>query len=252
MNTIISSSLVAIGFSEFDADVYEALLTISKPSVTHLSKTFKVSRTKIYSSLKRLAAYELVNFELDFLGEIRVASPAKISTLLKYKNLNIQNVESRFNEYLPDILNNYESTIKTGGVKVYQGAQNFENLVNLVLDQVQDEIYFLGNMDGFYNLLGWDYLDQFGFFRRKKNVHLKMLVFKTNGTIRFQRKDKDELRETRFLPEKYLNQGVIWFYKDTVINWNPLLTKAIYIHDSVLFEFYKQMFEMSWENSLKV
>lgn len=247
MNNIISSALKTLGLSDFDSMLYETLLTNPNPTVSLLSKKLRVSRTKIYTSLNRLLEYELVSFKLDFSGEIQIASPAKISTLLKFQNSANENTETQFNTYLPHILDNYRSTAKNQTIKVYEGVRDFTNLINLVLDEIDDELFFIGNMDGFYNLLGWDYLDQFGAFRRKKNVYLKMLVFKTNGTLRFQLKDNKELRETRFLPEKYLNQGVVWFYKDTVISWNLVLNKAIYNRDIVLFEFYKQLFEMSWE-----
>jgi predicted transcriptional regulator len=240
---LIFGSLVELGISEFESQIYLQVLDNPSSSVSSLADTNKCSRTKIYKSLNVLQKNCLIIEGSNYKRKIQIEEPSKILMMLRNKqNLINQNINN-LSDLIPKL-----STKKNNSqiFDSYSGVQEFTSLLNKVLDESKGEILFWGNMNGFYELLGWDYLDQFGYYRRQKKIPLRMLVYKTFGTTKFLLKDKSELRETRFLDDKYYSNGVVWFYNNKTIHWNLVQLKAIEIDDAVINEFLKVMFEDKW------
>jgi sugar-specific transcriptional regulator TrmB len=240
---LIISSLLELGLHIFEAKLYDTILHNPKVRVTELANKNNCSRTKIYSSLEILKKTELLDFNRDYAKEIKLEPPTKILTLLRHKQNETSRKINELNVFLPELIVDSKQKIN---LQNYTGVYEFTNLINKVLDEAKDEILFWGNMDGFYELLGWDYLDQFGYFRRQKNIFLRMLVFKTFGTKKFQIKDSNEMRETKFLQDEFHTDGVIWIYNNKIIQWNLVELQAFEIQDSIMTNFMRQMFEMNW------
>ena len=245
---LIINSLLELGLDIFEAQIYNNILKNPKISVSQLAQENNCSRTKIYSSLEILKNYELVEFSRDYQKSIQLESPTKILTLLRHKQNETSRKIDELNIFLPELI----SKPSVNSFQNYSGIYEFTDLINKVLDEAKDEILFWGNMDGFYELLGWDYLDQFGYFRRQKNIQLRMLVFKTYGTTKFQLKDADQMRQTKFLDSEFHTDGVIWIYNNKIIQWNLVQLQAIEIQDIVMSNFMRQMFEMNWVDKIRI
>jgi len=252
-SNLISQIGLDLGLDKFHSELYCELLELEEPTIADLSRNLGVYRLKIYQGLEHLEKedfLEMVKTSLneDKISQIRLKSPGAIMAKLRHKKLEMERRTRDFEELMPELLGKYYQKNREPEVKIYTGKNQFYQLFNETLIELNDEILILGEHEDFYNIVDFDYYYQnWCIPRAKKKIPVKVLVYKHQQLAELDKISAKEYREIKWLPENLKVPGSMWVYGAKVIFWNSTLPKAIYIDDILVANFCRSMFVNIWE-----
>ena len=244
-NDNLISTLKLAGMNETEAKIYLACLELGPASAWNIYLKTKIKRPTCYAVLDNLVADGLASKTDDGVRLIfSVAEPKKI--LMK-----IDQRKNEFHKSLPlfDALKS-ESKEKPK-IRVYEGVEGVRQAYMLSLDQPDDsEILVLGSAKIWseYNDANKLYVAE----RVSKNIKLKVIFANTNENHVFLKLDREEMRETKFLPPEYFNPKVeTQVYGNTVvyIAHSEKEPFATVIENESIANDEKQRFEILWKVS---
>lgn len=241
---ILYSSLRQLSLSEIEANLYVELLRAHKPTVSNLAQTLGVERLTIYRAMDALEKIGLIDRKTAQSRDFHVASPSKVVSLLRHKQAEAKNLGDDLTSLLPDLLSEYHQSRREPKVRFYETKESFMALLDEVVNEAQDgTIYVLGSAD----ILGFapEYMDIYISNRSKKKIVSKNLSFYNRDLT--LRNHKNEYRQLKWLPKEFNAQATYIAYGHKVAIWNTANPKIIVIDDSVIFNFFKIIFEMLWE-----
>lgn len=135
-------------------------------------------------------------------------------------------------------------------VHYYIGEQGFINVCERSLEKAENEIIFFGGIMSWYKVYSINYDNKHYIPKRiKKGIKLRMLTNKTIRTERMKEKDKELLREIRFLKDEYKLNSTFIIYKNEVcimISKEPYL--GIVIESKEVYESMLNIFNNIWDN----
>ena len=99
------------------------------------------------------------------------------------------------------------------------------------------------------SLLGQSYLNDFINLRVRHFLNIKMLVPKTENTLKLRERDSKELRQTKFLPDNIIVEDALFIFNDNVaiITLNERQPTGVVIEDSATTRMMSVFFEDLWE-----
>lgn len=236
------NSLIKLGFSNQDAEVYIALLKVGESPAGPIISETGFHREIVYGALKRLEQQGLVqsvirkrvrNFQAndpDFLLR-KMQSKAEIA-----KNI-LPQLKSIYSE--PDV-----------SVKIYEGAEGYEEMI-------KDWSYSLKNNEEFYCIGGagasWyeitkDYYKKYFKAMKKRGIIIKTVTY-INEAKSIAEYEDPEFNPIRVLPESYrVPSSTIIYGPDKIaiqiFGERPL---AIVIQSKAVRNAYKANFDLLWE-----
>ncbi|MEI6729424.1 MAG: helix-turn-helix domain-containing protein [bacterium] len=250
---ILHQSLLDLGLSDFLAKLYTELIQDQELNITKIADKLDTYRQRVYDGIEELEVKGLVERKRGQLSNIE--SPSKVIRLLNQKISGLEITKEKLAEALPTFQASYFSNRKTPLTQVYQGKVQFLNLFYRTLEESEqnDEILIYSEGRDFYNLIDMPtYYESWAVPRVQKGV-LVRAIFKNEFEndkyfINFLKRDKQELRTSKFLPKDNLQPGTIWITKNRVIFWNTLIPQAVTIEDKQILDFQKANFELVWRS----
>ena len=246
MSNIFYQAFEQIGLSQLEAEIYLNLLNKTDLSLTELAKNLGIDRVKFYKAIHNLLELELIS-NLSR-GKYSVEPPSKISSLIKLKERQHHKTWENLQELLPDLNAAFESHTQKPYFSVYENTKQFINLFDSVLDDAQGEILFYGNVEYWINSISKTYQKEWTLMRAKKGISTRMLYFDTPEMQWFLDRNDTQKRTFKVLPKNHECKGVFWVYGNTIIQWNPLMPRAVKIQDSIMVETMRSMFETLWDS----
>jgi sugar-specific transcriptional regulator TrmB len=242
---LITKVLSHLNLDESESIILAFLMTGGSQNITDLSKQLSISRQKLYRILESLEAQNLITKNLDqkYYSSI---SPSVIMARLRDSQIRNKAQVDSFDKVLPELLAYYYSKPKEPYVNIFEGRDKYLEIMNKVLDEASDEILILGNMEKFIDLVGSDYNSLWINNRIKKGIKVRMLTFEIDFVKEFRSRDKEELREVKYLDNKWKSDSVIWICGAKTLLWNPIMPRVIYLDDFVISIFFKNMFDMMY------
>lgn len=254
MNTtqIIQRAVIALNLTDTEARTYDLLITQKKPTISQISKQLNLNRIQVYDAIERLSLVGLISKESGRTKNFKVESPSKLTFLLNIAENNLQKIKKQVDNVLPDILYNFESNSNSQKIKIYESSADFNNLFLEMYEQEQKEILFMGDADIFTDFIDKNFID-FGIIKRiEKGITHKVLAYPPAFSLQaIKNKNVKELREVKFLSKEFSNPGYVHIFGSKILNWNPILGRAILIEDRVIAEFYKSIFKQIWDSTDK-
>ena len=248
MNNIpqnLRNSLLSMGFSEKEADVYLALLELGKGAVSNIARKAGLNRTTGYHILDSLAGKGLVSISgKEPLQEYVAESPERITELLKAKFQEYEKYLNQAKETVPQ-LKSFHNVSDRPKVKFYEGKQGLIDVYEDTLTS-KEPIVAYANFDDMHKALP-EYFPSYYLRRAKKGINIKGIVPITKAALDRQAHNKEEAREMAFVPaDKYYFSPEIDMYdnKMMIASWKEKL--GVIIESREIADAMKKIFELAW------
>ncbi len=245
--TTLKNALVSIGCSDLESDVFVQLF-VHKHSVTHISRALTTNRPKIYIALKELLKKGLVK---SIKGKWIPISPKVIFTQIQNKKYNLDRLVHDYKNVLPTLIENYFEVKQQPSIQVFDGENKFLYLFHTLLDEIAvgESMISFNEGDDLYRWFDRDYFVDVWIEKRvSKRIHNRILYNSKNQFIPLEsHRDEPKLRNTKVLPDSYVNMGSFWVIgADRVILWDTITPKAIVIDNRILANLLKTNFDIIW------
>ncbi len=237
--------LKQVGFTDYEAEIYIALLTNGQMSAYELAEKAGIYRQVTYDSLKRLEEKGFVSSVMDRKTKIFKATDPKL--ILEFLNEKTEN----YKQILPELIEINESAKQPLIVETYRG----KNVVRIALRDIinnlkdaKDRELLCTAVDEYlplekYELIVRQYERDLVYYKIKERVILK------EGTKGIFNKGTSVYRK---IPEKFFNENPVQIYGDNVqiIVWgNP--DYLIIIKNKGVAESHRKQFELLWKIAKK-
>lgn len=242
-NDDILASLEGIGLHENEALVYLSALELGPSSIWDIAKKSAIKRPTCYVLMDNLIFKGYANTSFD--GKRNIYSVSSPKQLLSAVN--------RRQEKLQKTLTQLEGLASKSpskpNIRLYEGREGVMEIYNLTLDLAKDEeilIYGTASIATSYQ----DFIAQYLKDRVKKKIRVKAILPDTEENRKVLVRDKQELRETKFLPsEKYKQKTEINIFVDSIayIAHSEKEPFATVIENSTLAKEEKDRFNLLWE-----
>lgn len=249
MDVDLKNILKNLDLTDQQVAIYSLILSNKRIKISEIAVKLATNRVSIYRTLQVLQEKGLLDSEVKKDGHFTVKNPTVIASILKKKQLQINQAVNSFDTYLPDILTNFNFYDQPSLI-VYEGKDKFWMLFNSILDRIDDNsiIRRCGSGQDFYNIIDLKYWSEFWMPKRiKKNVHFKILAKYDDPYFGKSIANKNDKREWKFLPPKLNNLGSFWVVADIVIFWDTVNDKAFEIKNSTIANLLSNIFEYLWE-----
>jgi sugar-specific transcriptional regulator TrmB len=246
---LLYNSLTDLGLTDLDAQVYLFLISNTAATVTKLAQEFGKTRKQIYQSLFALSELNLVDPKKQYQRSISAASPSLVATLLKQKEVDIKFKLQKLEEILPDMVAQYGNRQRNPNMRVYEGRDNIISFYVQVSKVAEGEVLTFGSAATFLELQNSTLVDFFVQARVKPGVTARSLFFDNSRVKLFHEKDKQQLRQIRFLPNGFESDCTYTVHNQVLTIWNPVASKIIVIEDKLISDMFRTNFEMLWQST---
>jgi len=190
---MIEENLKEFGLTEKEVKVYLALLKLGTALVQEVAKKAGTYRTYTYEILKSLKEKGLVSYVIKSGKQyFEVAEPEKLVNILKEK-------ESKITGILPDLKKIYKSAVEKPKIEFYEGKEGLKTILDDLI-RTKKEILVYCSTKKQLQLLRF-YFPNFIKRRVKARIKTKVITERSKEALKIHEKDKEELREMKFLPE---------------------------------------------------
>jgi sugar-specific transcriptional regulator TrmB len=193
----IKKLLVSLGVSKLATSVYLALLQIGEGSVQDISVLAKVPRTSIYYTLDELVEKSMITKVLVLKKTVyRFVEPDKIIEMYKQNIFDLESMRAEMNDLK-------YSLFKKPSVEFYYGGSGFRQAWKKIVETKSKEYRHINDPVFFDEFL--KQREVFSFiisYKKKHGVKSRQLITDSAISREIQKRDKTELRTTRFLPKR--------------------------------------------------
>ena len=235
-----------IGLSENEISIYLASLEIGVSTTSDIANKVKLARTTTYSILKSLK-------DKGFMGYV-IKSGVKYFNAIPPKEIleKLKDREKRLKDLMPELENLQKIQIRRPKVEFYEGIEGFKTVANNMLGEpIKEYCAFIAENN--LEFLPHFHL-QYRRKRRERKIHVKVITEKSNVTEDMKKKDKEELRETRFL-DKIMKDSYTSFFvygnKVAYIMATEREQLGVIVENKDIANFQKKVFELLWKIAKK-
>ena len=246
INSMEKQTLIKIGLTDNEADIYLALLSIGPSLVSKIVEKTRINRTHIYDRLshlmkKGLVAYVIKNNRKHFYA----AEPKRLLRYLEEKQEEIAKEKEEVKSILPK-LEKIIPEIKDESVEVYEGKEGLKTILEDIIRSKEDILTY-GSEGNFSNVLRF-YFKHYLKRLEKTGISMKVLFNYDSSRKPFSWK----FAKARYLPKIYKTPTETTIYGEKVTIF--ILTgspKVILIKSKTVAESYKRYFNVLWRMGKK-
>jgi sugar-specific transcriptional regulator TrmB len=188
----LEEDLKEFGLTDKEAKVYLALLKLGTALVQDVAKEAGTYRTYTYEILKSLKEKGIVSYVIKSGKQyFEAAEPGKMLSIMKEK-------ENKLSSIMPELKGIYKSAAEKPKVELYEGKEGLKTILDDLV-RTKKEILVYSSTRKQQKLLQF-YFPNFIRRRVKERIKTKVLTERSAETLELCRKDREELREMRFLP----------------------------------------------------
>ncbi len=231
-----------LGFSDKEAQVYEALYQRGANSVSTLASITGVKRTSVYDIAKELLARGLIiTFQQGGTTYFAVDDVKKLYLDQKEKL-----------HFAEKIIEN----LKSGGlgdngmqVTYYKGQEGYREMYEDILRYSPNELLGMMNIDNFYIGIDEEREKQWTKERHQKGIKVRLILQDSKIAREMKQVSSEINREVRIIPaKKFLFQSSSFIYKNyvTFFHTNNDVFTGIRIQHPEFYRLQMEMFEMAW------
>jgi sugar-specific transcriptional regulator TrmB len=196
------------GLTDKEIKVYLALLKLGTAKIQEISEKAETYRTYTYDLIKSLKEKGLVSYVIKSgVQYYEVSEPDKLINLLREKERKIEKI-------LPSLKEIYQSSSEKPEVEVFEGKQGIKTIFDDMI-KTKKEIWVYGSTKRQLSLLEFSF-PNFIQRRIKEKIKTRVLTEKSSETLSIKKRNKRELRQTKFFIEDLDLPNVINIYGDKV------------------------------------
>ncbi len=250
MNT--TEILKKIGLSKREINVYLTLLKSGPMLATKLAKKMETSRTNIYDILESLGEKGLVVKGSKSYSKYYIPEPPnKIEEKLARKVNEIEILKDEFKKALPGLESLSPVLELTPKIKIFEGKEAIQGLMEETIKTPLKETLLATGGEGIEKILGEVFLK--GYIQKRVERKIRNRVIKKKRFWQMSlEKDKEELRESKYLPSQIKFDSTLIIYGDNVVIISSEKEDfGFSIQSKELSHLFKVFFEMLWGASNK-
>ena len=244
--------LEQMGFTPHESRVYLDLLNLGETSASKLAAQLGLARTTTRNTLDRLYEEGLLNRIYRRNTQFyNCKPPSALVDLLKTREDLASKQLKKANQLLPNFMALYQSNAVVPKVRVFEGEKQVIEAFNHSLYAEVGEILFFTSYKFLQSQAIQKNDDEFYIPERiKKGIELRVLVGKTENASKMCKVNPSELRERRFIPDKFVLPGNIHVYGDFVVYFSTQNseTMAVLVESRIMAETMRTLFECIWES----
>lgn len=200
--------------SEKEALVYITLSELGPSSIQEVAKHSKINRSTTHVVCETLK-------KDGFIDETRkgkkrilfIEDVNKFRQIVKEEKLNLTLKEMSLQGLVPSLQELHPTQKDSPKVMFYEGEHGFIEVCQRSLDKAENEILFLGSAEDFHNVATKEYnKDYYVPERIKRKIKIKMMLFKSTEAVELKATDRENMRETRLLPNDFFFRSTIFVY----------------------------------------
>ncbi len=249
---MIKNILKNIGLTDGEIKIYLALLELGASSTGNIIKKSKISGSKVYEVLDRLAEKGLSSSTTkNGVKYFEASSPTKILEYLEEKKQNIDTEKNDIQKIIPELILKQQNAPKTD-VKVYTGWEGIKTANEDIINSLKKGEEWL-SMGLTEQPESWEnYFNKKQIIRAKKGIIHKHLLNAKYKSLYHKRK-KLLHTEFRFLSKEFEMPTSTEIYQDKIIIFilikeNPM---AIIIESKAVSDSFRKYFEHIWKTAKK-
>lgn len=233
--------LLNLGFNKKEAQVYLAALELGESTITDIAQKAGLPRTTSYSIITSLSQKGLLSFNVRkrrkyFFGE----DPMRLLNIIRER-------ERLLKESMPSLRLIHNSSNAKPKIKFYEGGEGIKSILEDILKTKQPILAITAVQD--MMKIFKDYFPYFIKSRARRKIKIKLLTKKTPESIYLAKRDREELRQTKFVPAKFSFHTANFIYGNKVatisIKKQPII--GIVIEDSDIADTHRMLFEIIWD-----
>lgn len=242
----IIKTLTDIGFSENEAQVYIAVLSLGETTVLQIARITEIKRTTVYHILESLQQKNLIMIQIKGFKKFFVAeNPEHLSDIIHTRT-------KIFQQVLPELTAAYRTKNKKGSIREHIGLQSVKKIYEDLLKELNphDNYYILSNQQEWYSL-DKDFFQKFIEKRAKLSINIKLLLINSPAAQEAYKFQKNYNQTVKILPkETNLSTNLVITPNKVIIHKlnNPI--SALVITDPAIIQMHKESFEIMWKNTL--
>src|SRR4030043_797013 len=240
----IKQSLKNYGLSDDETSLYLAGLKTGEAPLARLAREAGVKRSSAYLIAKNLQEKGLMgSFKMRSGLRFMVSPPSVLEQRLKRQLKEISDIVPELNAL------ERESQTKPK-ITLFEGEEGYYTALEDSLKAENDVIRCIGSLKKIYEVITKDYDDNHYIPTRLKNKTIyRGLHFESEaGHIFTPERNAKEMREVRFLPEKYHHLDFMLIYGDTItICTSKKELVAVKIESEEIADSEKKKFDLIWD-----
>ena len=204
---MIEGFLRNLGLSDNEIKVYLYLLTHGESIASVIAKRLDMKRATVYPVIESLEKQELIStFDKNGTMHFDAVEPEDIVYVCEQRVHQMKRLKEKAEglhkefRQLRDQGKMPKLEIR-GKIKYYEGLDAVTGLIEETLDEKEKEQLCFG-LNTFHTELSGNDWQNYTDKRVQKGMHVRSIQADTPEAIEYQKRDKDELRETRLVPKK--------------------------------------------------
>ena len=193
IDKMIEEILKEIGLNEKEIQVYLVILEKGICKVEKILERVQIPRTTIYGILDSLIKKGFVS--CTYQGKIKHFQTAEPKEILKIEEEKLRKLK----EVIPELEKRKTSVGEKPNIEMYSGKKGIQVIYEKILEE-KKEISGYGNTELFDKLLEF-YAPNYISRRKKQKMFFSLITNKTKESEEMKKKDKEELRKTKFIQE---------------------------------------------------
>ncbi len=241
----LRNKLVEVGLSDKEAGVYISLLELGRGTVSAISRRANINRTTGYDILDSLSAKGLVSISgKEPKQEYSAESPENLSRFITEDIKQKHEALKKSEDIIPE-LKSIHNVSDRSRVRFYEGV---EGLIEVYEDTLtsHEPIRAYATVDDMHAALP-NYFPKYYKRRASNGISIRAIIPKTEVGVERRSKDKEESRETAFVPaDKFYFSPEINIYDNKVMiaSWREKL--GIIIESAEIADAMKKIYELAW------
>ncbi len=247
----IRNILEKLGLNKNQISFYLSLVNLGEANLGEIVKESGLKRATAYRIEQELRQMNLISGDMKKYKELLTpVSPKRLMALAANRQRKMRRLELEIKELLPELNLLFQDKKIKPKIELFDDEQGYFYLAEKSLECQSKELYYLGDINDFYQIFSKEYDQKYYLPTRiKNNIKLKWLVYKNEITQQYRREDKKFLRESKFLPKDYKIKASFLVFDNILIFFSSHQERlALSITSKYLAEMHKELFKMIWDS----
>jgi len=247
--------LLQAGLTEGEVKVYLTLLELGETKTGPLIKKSKISSSKVYDILNRLADKGLVSsVTKENIKYYTPAEPKRILDYVKDKEKTLAEKRVELEKIIPELNSKINLREMAPYATVFEGIKGIKTAFAQILNELdsKETLLALGARGGTPLDIYRPFFKKWHDERTKRKIKAKM-IFNLEARDTFGKdRQSNSFTEVKYLPKEASSPGTINIYKDNVIisllTEKPILIK---VHNATIANSFREYFNLLWNQETR-
>lgn len=242
MQKKLINSLINLGLSPKEAEIYLIALELGPSSILEISKATSINRSTIYTIIDSLLKKALISIEVLGFKKLYVAEdPKRLESIFEQKKKDLL-------DSLPIFKEIYQTESRHSFIKYCEGLESIKRLYEELLEEIKsgDDYLVIGNQASWFSK-DPSFFEKFIRKRSKLNIKIRLLLQDSATAQKHKKFEKNLNQKIRILPkDTHLSTNMVILPKKIIIHQLEGLPLAVVIESRSIVQMNRELFEIIW------